>query len=51
MNNEQKDDSLIMAFKGLKETAEEFGAGGANITTDDGEWQYTLSVKRLKSKV
>ena len=39
---------LKEAFEDLKQMATEWNAESADIKTDDGEWQYTIAVKRLK---
>ena len=45
-----KEPTLKEAYEYLKEFAIHWGAAKADIKTDDGEWEYTIAVKRLKKK-
>ena len=46
----EKEPTLRETFDSLKKMSESWGAARADIKTDDGEWQYTIAVKRLKAK-
>ena len=35
-------------FDNIREIAKSFGAGKSEIKTDDGEWEYIFTVRRLK---
>lgn len=47
---EEKVVTITDTFNQLKVTADRFGAGRAEIKTEDNEWEYTVSVKRKKHK-
>lgn len=47
---EENEPTLREAFDSLKKMAKSWGAVKADTVTDDGEWQYTIAVKRLKRK-
>ena len=44
---EEKEPTLRDSFEELKKMASAWGASVAEIKTNDGKWQYTMSVKRL----
>ncbi len=52
MNNNDNEKPLTLqeALDGLKEEADMLGAASAKISFEDGEWTYTIEVKR-KSKI
>ena len=45
---ENRELTLKESFEEMKRLADHCGAGKADITTNDGEWEYTIAVKRLK---
>ena len=48
MSRKDEEPLLKEAYDDLKQMATAWNAESAEIKTDDGEWQYTIAVKRLK---
>lgn len=45
---ENKEPTLKESFEEMKRLANHWGASKADVITNDGEWEYTIAVKRLK---
>lgn len=48
MSRKDEEPLLKEAYDDLKRMATAWNAESAEIKTDDGKWQYTIAVKRLK---